>query len=199
MQVENECLVPIGTNCKVAMYLRNKGMRKMAYPFDWQVIPLDSALNILLESNFTILEEPNIIFFPPERRLLAIADEADIKMENSLITPVLDKKYRILYPHDFSANSKSDLEQIRRKYLKRLNRVKNRLEKNLPTTFIYSIEVLNSWQKQKYETANVVFDQYSIEYVHDLMTAMKARHGNISFISLRKLKRDHFLERFSLI
>lgn len=39
--------LPIGEFCSSAFYLRDSGIRKEAYPFDWWVIPVQSVLYLL--------------------------------------------------------------------------------------------------------------------------------------------------------
>ena len=46
---EYDMIIPIGENCQPAFYLRETGLRVVAYPFDWQIIKLKTkfVFNIL--------------------------------------------------------------------------------------------------------------------------------------------------------
>ncbi len=44
---EYDMLIPIGENCQPAFYLRETGLRVVAYPFDWQIIKLKTIIHLL--------------------------------------------------------------------------------------------------------------------------------------------------------
>jgi hypothetical protein len=38
-------LIPIGFNCSIADYLRDKNIRELAYPFDWVIVSFKDEIS----------------------------------------------------------------------------------------------------------------------------------------------------------
>ncbi|MEM9161802.1 MAG: DUF1796 family putative cysteine peptidase, partial [Cyanobacteria bacterium P01_F01_bin.4] len=107
--------IPIGVDCSVTHYLRKQKMRVQAFPFDWNVTPISSAIS-LIQNGFTdFMEEQNLLFLPPVKRMLFEENGIDLKVVDDIITPVVCKKYKILFPHDLSAAGKNDLPTVKQK------------------------------------------------------------------------------------
>ena len=146
-------LVPMGTNCSVAYYLRKRGLRQTAYPLDWTVTPMRSV-GMLLENEFEdFLQEENLVFLPKTKRLLFDERENRLETRNEVVTPVVCRKYKILYPHDFSQKGRAEYDSIREKYLRRIEKLYETLISNRLIFFITNDEYPNEWQIRQYEEA----------------------------------------------
>ncbi|GEM_PF-4977896 len=153
--MQNKIYIPIGIDCSAAHYLRKKQLRKHAFPFDWNVTPIQSALE-LIQNNFKdFLVEENLLFLKPTPRLLFEENGSDLKITDELITPVICKKYNMLFPHDFSKDGLMDLPKVQEKYEKRIKRIQNLLKSKQYKCFIFCNNKINSWQKEQYEIAKI--------------------------------------------
>ena len=75
-------IVSLGSNCEITWNIRSYFGIEEAYPFDWWMTPYHSLLKIL-DNNFE-----------------GLFDEQNIRIATDKLT-VVDKKYNILYHHDF--------------------------------------------------------------------------------------------------
>ena len=178
--------VPIGTDCTAAHYLRRKGIRSMAFPFDWTVTPLLSALD-LLENRFTdYLSQENLTFLPADNRLLFAENGTDIKISNDIITPVVCQKYGILYPHDFTEAGSADLPDVKEKYDRRIAKLLKLLDRGERLTFVYHIGELNEWQIRQLTAAGQPFIQTTKAEAIARFKSLGLKNADI--ISLEELK-----------
>ena len=124
--MENKNLyIPIGIDCSISHYLRHVGLRYEAFPFDWNVTPITSALS-LIENNFEgFLEFDNLQFLPPTKRLLFEENDLVVNITNDIITPVVCRRYGMLFPHDFSEAGPQDYVKVKQKYDRRIQRLKD--------------------------------------------------------------------------
>ncbi len=180
-------LIPIGIDCSVTYYLRNSQRRLQAFPFDWNVTPISSALKLIQNGFADFMEESNLLFLPPVNRMLFEENGIDLKISKEIITPVLDKKYNILFPHDFSAKGKKDLPSVKEKYERRIGRLKKRLEKSETTIFVYNLKTINDWQLLQYESSGIAFPLDQLQDLHKDLQMARQLHRNIDFISLESL------------
>ena len=151
--------IPIGTDCSVASYCRNEGLRKDAFPFDW-VVAHPSAVLRILENDFSdFLVEENLIFLPPEKRILFKEDGVTVEPTDDIITPVVCGKCGILFPHDFSVEGRSF--SAGGKYLRRIERLRHILSTNAEWCFVWANRPLNRWQSAQYASAGVNFQRCS--------------------------------------
>jgi len=71
--------IPLGNDCSVSHFLRKSNLREKAYPFDWNITPLKSAIK-LIENNFEdFLSLENLEFGEPCQRIL-FEESKDLKI-----------------------------------------------------------------------------------------------------------------------
>lgn len=154
-----EIYMPIGSSCKVAWYLRKHGYREKAFPFDWTVIPINSAITLLNNDFHDFFEASNLLFLEPTYRLLFKNDEDSPELTKDIVTPVYDTKYNILYVHDFSKAGVEEYDFIKQKYMKRVERLRDIWNsKKYKIYCIYDDSELNDWQTSQYQKAGYDFD-----------------------------------------
>ena len=151
--------IPIGNLCWSAYTLREKNLRFNAYPFDWTCNCLDSIIKMMKDDFKYILDYNNLKFNQPIKRLLYIEDSDNInKLEydtNSLLCPVVDTKYNIIYPHDFKYND-NNTSIVINKYKRRCERLLNVLyNKNIDIIFIYDNDPYDIFYKDLYKKENI--------------------------------------------
>ena len=179
--------IPIGISCSPTHFLRSKSLRKDAYPFDWTVTPLRSVVE-LIENGFEgFLEYKNLEFLPPTNRMLFEENGIDLKISNEIITPVICRRYGILYPHDFSSKGKDDYVQVKRKYDRRIERFKDHTLDVKSVRFVYDIGALNDWQASQYELLGLKFDNIDARQFIGIAGALMS--NGYEFVSLPKLNR----------
>jgi len=178
---KNEVLVPIGSSCSVASYLRQLGLRKEAFPFDWNVTPIEDAIE-LINNNFKyFLNEKSLIYLEPTKRLLFKENGIDFESSNDIITPVYCTNTNTLFVHDFSVNGKADLKEVKKKYhrrIKRLNKLLNNT--NIKIIFIYDDSLPNEWQMEQYNKVN-----YTFKRINDIAKLDELKRDNSEIISLK--------------
>jgi hypothetical protein len=146
-------IVPLGINCTISHSLRAAGLRATAFPFDWNVTPVRSAIELIGNGFSDFLADANLIFLPPVHRLLFDENGIEVEIKNDVITPVVCRRYRMLFPHDFSREGEACLGAVRQKYQRRVARFTELLSSNRYLIFIHHDEPLNQWQKEQYRSA----------------------------------------------
>lgn len=173
MTTNNVEYIPIGNLCWSAHTLREKNLRFNAYPFDWTCNCLDSIIKMMKDDFKYILDYNNLIFYEPIKRLLYIEDSTNInKLEydtNSLLYPVLDTKYNIIYPHDFTYNN-DNTNIVINKYKRRCKRLLNVLNSNIDIIFIYDNDPCDDFYKDLYKKANIDIEKINS---HDQLSIFK--------------------------
>ncbi len=150
-------IVPIGCNCAISHFTRHHGLRRHAYPFDWNVTPITSAVDLIETAFDGFLEEEELIFLPSTPRLLFDENDRGLHISEEVITPVICRRYAMLFPHDFSSLAEEDLSKVKRKYRRRIERFLRLLETKQPLLFVYTDCELNDWQRAQYDLARVRF------------------------------------------
>ena len=186
--MSQKTFVPIGVDCSVSHYLRNKNMRVQAFPFDWNVTPISSAITLIQNGFNDFMEEKNLIFLPPVKRMLFEENGVDLKVVDEIITPVICKKYKILFPHDFSVAGKEDVFVVKQKYERRIRRLVKLLDESEKLLFVFNLRLINEWQLAQYEFSGVNFYQEEIKDLAINFESSKLHFRNTSFISLDSLK-----------
>jgi hypothetical protein len=181
--MKNEIFVPIGVDCKPAHFLRGAGLRVEAYPFDWNVTPVHSALELISNGFDDFLCFKNLLFLKPAKRLLFEDNGVDLKITNEIITPVLCKRYGILFTHDFTSESYKDFTVVKSKYEHRIRRLKLQIANLNRLTFVFNLGSLNGWQKQQYQYAGYQFETASI-------LDIKSHHARIEIPNSRLITLD---------
>jgi len=187
---KKKIFIPIGSSCSVASYLRHIGYRREAFPFDWTVTPIDSAINLINNDFEDFFEKKNLVFLEPTNRLLFRENGIDVEVSEEIITPVYDKEHHILYVHDFSKNAKEEYDMVKEKYSKRVNRLKEVYNnENINITFIFDNTKPNDWQQEQYANANYEFKELLISDLKNINIQRK----NINIISLKDFKKNTFI------
>lgn len=146
-------IIPLGLNCDVAHFLRKNGLRKSAFPFDWNITPIETVIQ-LIENDFEDFLSPhNLTYLSPTPRVLFKEEGTNLEFIDEMITPVICRKYRMLFPHDFSAGGELDLESVQSKYRNRIDRLRNLLSSDKKLTFVVQNGTLNDWQNEQYFAA----------------------------------------------
>ena len=146
-------IVPLGLNCAISYYLRAKGLRVTAFPFDWNVTPIQSAIELINNGFSNFLDRNNLIFLPPVNRFLFDENGIELEIKNDIITPTVCKKYNILFPHDFPQFGERNLDVVLLKYTRRIKRITELLNSNTHLIFVHHNGKLNDWQKDQYIAA----------------------------------------------
>ncbi len=161
IRYSNKILIPIGRQCVIANTLRIYHLRKKAYPFDWNIVPISTALK-LIENRFKdFLSEENLVFLPPVKdRPLNKKDELVENIDGSIFwdlrTPVICKKYKMLFLHDFSEKGIDDLPIVKEKYRRRIFQMLEIIDKGKDILFLYdNSEIQNKEIFQIYKSAGM--------------------------------------------
>lgn len=178
--------IPIGNDCSVSHYLRSRGLRYEAFPFDWNVTPIISALS-LIENNFEgFMDFGNLQFLPPANRLLFDENGVDVKITNDVITPVVCRRYGILFPHDFSAAGPDDYENVKSKYARRIKRLMAAMDGRQNIDFIFSVVSPNDWQLEQYKLTGMTFKKSTETEIRMYFKMLQLK--NVKIHSLNRLK-----------
>lgn len=152
--------VPIGSDCEVAHFLRKNKLRKYAFPFDWCVSTPDMILNVL-KNKFVGFLDDIYIGKPIKRYLFTDNNENTLRVDNTIIYPLICKKYKILFPHDCSNIDDAEINNIRDKYKRRIQRLLSIISNNEHKIYlVYKNNPINSWQ-------NAVYNDYGYEYTQN--------------------------------
>jgi hypothetical protein len=115
--------IPIGNaSCSISHKLIKKNLRKNAYPFDWLCCPL-SGIYKLIKNDFNNFLEDLIICKKEVGRYLD--DEGNVNFNKEYIYPIICKKYKFLFLHDFKNLSDLEFKNTREKYKRRIERLIN--------------------------------------------------------------------------
>jgi len=98
--VSEPLFVSLGSNCEVAMQLRNHNVRTVAFPFDWLLTPSLPLLSLLLEEDFSSFLHPDDLIYLPSRG-------------------IVNTRYQIYFRHE---KDLSFLVDIQTKYERRIQR-----------------------------------------------------------------------------
>ena len=171
-------IVPVGTNCELSHRLRTLGARPFACPFDWNVTPVTTAIEMILDGWQEMLAVENLTFLPPENRQLFTESGTDLKVSDEVITPVVCRRFKILYPHDFSSNGLSDLPHVREKYVRRFERLMHLLKEGNRVLLAFNDVSPNSWQSQQFKTAGVSFPTLTETDLCELRIRLASKYGD---------------------
>jgi len=150
--VDMNIFIPIGQDCEVAHYLRRKKLRSQAFPFDWNCASLEMVLNVLSSDFEGFLDD--IYIGKKIRRMYFEDNGVDIKILNEFIYPIIDKKYGILFPHDYDNIDDNTLAKVKDKYNRRIQRYRETINNTeLAIYLVYGNPhgELNTWQVSCYK------------------------------------------------
>jgi len=180
----------MGMNCDVSHFLNRLALRSEALPFDWNVTPLQSAIELINNEFDEFLDLKNLIFLSIDKRLLFNEQGTSLKISEDWITPVVCSRYGMLFPHDFSKLGHAEFSAIKDKYNRRIERFKKIMALNSKKFFIYHDSPLNDWQEAKYKTAG-------IEYKRTPAEDLKKFFSAFNFVNSELISLDEFKSRLN--
>jgi hypothetical protein len=184
--MNNKIYIPIGSDCKVTWYLHRNKYRIQAFPFDWTVTPIRSAFELINNGFENFLNKDNLIFLPPTKRLLFRDDDQCPELTDDIVTTVYDKKYHILYVHDFSKAGATELIHVKQKYFRRVQRLKEYLlNPDIQVFLIFNNDNPNEWQNSQYNQVGYTFKTLMQEEIENFSSI----HPNVTLISLDNFKK----------
>jgi len=172
-------LIPIGFDCSVAATLRELNKRKCAYPFDWNIVNLNSVYNIIQSidisnDEFSNFLEYNSIIFGNKSYTHKYENE---NVSTSLVElrPFFCKNKGILFVHDlkeseFKECKKIAIEKIRSKYIKRLKILKTALLSNEENIFVYKFDSI--------EYKNNIYNHWNNYFTEDIKKFLNYSENN---------------------
>lgn len=167
-------LIPIGIDCSVTHHLRKSGLRVRAFPFDWNVTPISSAVSLIQTRFNNFMDESNLVFLPPTNRVLFEENGIELKVVNEVITPVVDKKHKMLFPNDFSSAGEGDLALVKKKYDKRIYRLLELIDTSEEIIFLFNLGNINDWQAEQYRHSGINFPIEDSKQVEGALNQLKA-------------------------
>ncbi len=174
-------IIPLGVNCSISHYLRSKGLRNRAFLFDWSITPMQSAIELLRNDFNGFMSDDNLVYLPPANRKLFNEDGEEVEVENDIITPVICKKYAMLFPHDFSGNGRDDFFAVQTKYRRRINRIRELLNSQTHLIFVANEVQQNDWQREQYKLAGVPFVNQYRGWREKLSTVLDTKYPDLSY------------------
>jgi hypothetical protein len=97
-------IIPIGSNCRVGLAMKELGIRKMSLPFDWMLTTMKS-INEIIKNDFEDFYNEDVCTIE------------NFKMKNGYHQYVLNRKYNLNITHENSFK-----KQSLQKYERRINR-----------------------------------------------------------------------------
>lgn len=188
--LEDKIYVPIGVDCSVASMCRDLGLRSTALPFDWNVCPLGSALELLENKFECFLKSENLLYMPVEHRLLFKEDGISVQRTKDLITPVFCRRYYMLFPHDFSSAGKNDLEAVRYKYSRRIHRLLGYLESGARLVLVWNPGPINKWQTKQYSAAGYELSS-QMDYFNSKEFRLRIQRLGVEVMTLSELAKKY--------
>lgn len=129
--------VSIGNQCSPGHLLRGKKLRKVAFPFDWSVNPLESIITLIYTdfSDYDLKKENLIIGDYQCDNLIFNEKGFPLKQSNY---QVFFPKFNIFYPHDYFDLDDKTFREVDKKYRRRSRRLLKALKKSRNACFVYS-------------------------------------------------------------
>ena len=175
---------PIGVDCRVADFLRRQGLRHIALPFDWNVTPTKSAVELISSDFANFFERENMTFFEPCERQLFEERGAKLMKSKEMITPVLCVRYGMLFPHDFSIKGDLDFLDVRKKYMRRVDRFRKLVASTKNVVLVYTLDEINEWQCSFYNKSGISWNTFQA----DALSSLGSLSPRFDVISLQDLK-----------
>jgi hypothetical protein len=179
--------IAMGFDCGSANFLRERGMKKETYPFDWNVA-LPGSIYKALQTNFTdVLLEENLL-----KGIITYKHKYDTGAGKiKTLRPLFDKEYGILYVHDWTEGV--SLAQIKIKYERRFDRLIDKLSNSEEIT-IWNDGTDDSYRNKFWEVRKRYFDEDCTQYlpndditIHDVINLLEQKFPNTRF----KLRYSH--------
>ena len=172
-------------------------MRVTAFPFDWNVTPIQATVELIRNDFEDFLDSSNLVFLPPVNRLLFNEDGIEVEIKNDIITPAICRRYQILFPHDFPRSGAEQLGTVKAKYNRRIDRLISLLQSETHLIFITHNEQLNDWQQEQYVAAfgQQLTNCYG-KWEQELAAVLDEKYPNLNY-SLSSL--SHFRSRANIV
>jgi hypothetical protein len=195
-------LISLGSDCCVSYQLEKYGYRTAAYPFDWIRSSLQNCIQ-LIEYNFVNFLDVTDIYYTrisENYKFLIDTNEANKEVSRGFIYK--SKLYKDLeFCHDFTDEFRSGLEDIQKKYHRRITRLYDLLEKDKDNiAFIhYSAKeipmyVLQRWNQNIKKPLFIISpikyakDQLGyITFIHDTSSYDSWQRNNFDWTNLFKM------------
>ena len=172
-------IIPIGANCEPSHHLNCIQIRQIAYPFDWNVTPLTTVIELFANNFSDILNYDNFIF---SYKTLSVIEKDDKIIINREVVTTFDKKLKIFYPHDFTDNSDLIKKEIKEKYLRRVERMKDVLNTSEEVVLYISNSPMTPKVRQHYTNVlNEIPDSLinPQKYIPKLAEIMKIKYPHL--------------------
>lgn len=129
------------------------------------------------------MEEANLIYNPTSFRQYFDENGTVLEKRDQVITPVLCKKYNMLFPHDFGEKAKEEFETVKAKYQIRIERFKEKVLNKQNIILVYNVDNLNPWQIEQYNIAKL-----EIPKITHRATYRKNRISNIKYLDFEEFR-----------
>jgi len=175
-------IIPLGINCDISHHLRSKELRANAFPFDWNITPIQATVELIRNDFEDFLDSSNLVFLPPVNRLLFNEDGVEVEIKNDIITPTICSRYHILFPHDFPSSGAEQLGTVKDKYNRRIDRLISLLQSETHLIFITHNEQLNDWQQEQYVAAfGKQLTNYYGKWEQELAAVLDEKYPNLNY------------------
>lgn len=184
-------IIPLGIRCSIASFLVKRQLRKQAFPFDWVITPIQSAI-ALIENDFDgFLDWKNLQYgeavlksngFVENHLTEGRSNKLKLARKHSRkLYPVICKKYNILHVHDFTDNSFETYQEVHSKYHRRVERLKGLLTSDLPLIFVAHDGLLIDDALEQYHAMGRTFENRSQDWGNALSTVLSLKYPQLNF------------------
>jgi hypothetical protein len=180
--------IPITFDCDGANTLRDKNLRDISFPFDWNIAPLYNIYK-LIENDFEGFLDKNHLIYSNK----SFSAKYDNEIEINNLIPVFDTKYGFLFVHDFTLNNNYDI--IYEKYKRRITRFVD-IVKNKENIFIYDFN--SNYIKDIYLKWIPYFDDTTI-FDSNILNLEKYNLENFKKLIIKKYNKNHLYKHLSKI
>ncbi|QXE03589.1 DUF1796 family putative cysteine peptidase [Terribacillus sp. DMT04] len=112
-------VISLGYWCDGASQLRNKNLRREAFPFDWMLTPSLGSISSLIRTDFKdYMTMENLIAIGQSNILV----DMDVIDEKNITQVVYDKKYHIASVHDIPLASEEEWPYLYKEYILKVQR-----------------------------------------------------------------------------
>jgi hypothetical protein len=112
--MSKSCVVSLGSNCSVTLWLNKLKLRKNAFPFDWSSLNIKILNNIIKNKFSEYLETLQILY---------VSDKHPNELGNS--TMLITNKYKIRYAHEVITSDLNDFLKSLDNRIKRFYELEN--------------------------------------------------------------------------
>lgn len=150
ISVEAVCIISLGGDCTVAGALRDSGLRRAAYPFDWMFSPLESIYDAIVDDFKNFLNPALLKISDKDERI--IFDFYGFGFVHDFPTVAAPPAIAESQSHPwgrFRDDWRDFIQPIREKYFRRINRLKSVLNSEDRVILIRFVSVRFPLQSNK--------------------------------------------------